>query len=113
MWVLHAVGLFLCAGAWRLTGIKWLGRRLVQNLGSGNENLRTIAGILVTKAGERAEPLLQELLQRRENVPMVLTVLAGFGDPKLEKDILPFSTDRDPQIAEAARQALRVIAAGR
>jgi hypothetical protein len=113
MWVIQAIGLFLCAAAWRVTGLQSLGRIAVRSMASKNENIRAIAGILVSKAGERAEPLLQELLQRRENVPMVLTVLAGFGDPKLEKDILPFSTDHDPQIAEAARQALRVIAAGR
>jgi len=113
MWVLQAIGLFLSAGAWRLTGLRALGRIIVRNLASNNENIRNIAGILVSKAGWRAEPLLRESLRLRRNVPMVLTVLAGLGSPELEKDILPFRNDRDPQIAEAARQALRVIAAGR
>lgn len=113
MWVFQAIGLFLKAVAWRLTGASRLGRMLIRALSSGNENVRNIAGILLVRAGKRAEPLLQEALHRRENLPITLTLLADLGDRVVEKEIQPFSTDRDPKVAEAARQALRVLASNR
>ena len=113
MWVFQAIGLFFKAIVWRLTSSSRLGRMLVRALSSENENLRNIAGILLVRAGKRAEPVLQEALQRRENLPMTLTLLADLGDRVVEKEIQPFSTDRDPKVAEAARQALRVLASNR
>ena len=38
-----------------------------------------------------------------------VAVFAG----NVEKEIQPFSTDQDPKVAEAARQALRVLASNR
>jgi hypothetical protein len=113
MWVLQAIGLFLVAGAWRLTGSPAFGEVLIRTLSSENQNLKNIAGVLIVRAGKRAEPLLQNALHRRENLPMTLSLLADLGDRMVEKEIQPFSTDRDPQVAEAARQALRVLASNR
>ncbi len=113
MWVLQAIGLFLTAAAWRLTGSRRFGEMLIRALSSENENLKSIAGILIVRAGRRAEPLLQDALQRRENLPMTLSLLADLGDQMVEKEIRSFSTDRDPKVAEAARQALRVLASNR
>ena len=44
---------------------------------------------------------------------MTLSLLADLGDGMVEKEIRPFSTDQDPKVAEAARQALRVLASNR
>lgn len=110
MWLVEAIGLLICVAAWRVTGLRFLGRAIVGALGSRNENLRTIAGISLVKAGQRAEPLLEEALCKRENLPMVLTILADIGDKRIESEIRSFSSHQDPQVAEAARQALRVLA---
>ncbi len=56
------------------------------------------------------EPLLEEALRRRENLPIVLTILADIGDTRVESEIRRFSGHEDPQVAEAAKQALRVLA---
>jgi hypothetical protein len=85
---------------------------LVRALSAKNENLKNIAGILIVRAGKSAEPLLQDALHRRENLPLTLSLLADLGDRMVEKEIQPFSTDQDPK-AEAARQALRVLASNR
>lgn len=113
MWVLQAIGVFLTAAAWRITGSRWLGGILMRALSAENENVKSIAGILLVRAGRKAEPLLQDALHRRENLPMTLSLLADLGDRMVEKEIQPFSTDRDPKVAEAARQALRVLASNR
>ncbi len=92
---------------WRSTGLRAAGRALVRALGSDDEDLRTIAGMFLVKAGKDAEPLLEEALERRENLPMVLWVLGDIGDRRLEPEIRQFSDDRDPRVAGAARDALR------
>jgi hypothetical protein len=113
MWVIKAIGLFLTAAAWRLTDSRRFGAVLIRALSAENENLKNIAGILIVRAGKKAEPLLQDALHRRENLPMTLSLLADLGDRMVEKEIQPFSTDQDPKVAEAARQALRVLASNR
>ena len=65
--------------------------------------------MFLVQAGWRAEPLLEEALQRREGLPMVLTVLADIGDRRYEPQPLQFMRDSDPRIAEAAEDALRVL----
>ena len=105
-----AAKLFAYRALWRATGSLAAGRALVRALGSADEDLRTIAGMLLAKAGKSAEPLLQEALDRRENLPMILTLLADIGDSRLEPEIRAFSHDQDPNVAKAAREALRVLA---
>jgi HEAT repeat protein len=91
---------------WRSTGLRAAGRALVRALGSEDEDLRTIAGMFLVKAGKDSEPLLEEALNRRENLPMVLWILGDIGDSRLEPEIRQFSDDLDPRVAGAARDAL-------
>ena len=65
--------------------------------------------MLLAKSGERAEPLLQEALTRRQNLPTVLTVLGSIGDPALIPQLRRFADDRNPEVAKAAQEALKVI----
>jgi hypothetical protein len=111
MWLAKAVGLFIANAIWRITGWLPAGRVLVRALGSPNENLRTIAGILLEKAGKKSEPLLQEALKKRENLSMVLIILGDIGARKFEPDIRHLSQDPDPNVASAARAALRILKA--
>lgn len=110
MWIIRAISLFVCTAAWRVTRLRFLGRLIISALGSDNENLRAIAGLSLVKAGPIAEPLLEEALRRSENLPIVLTILADIGDKRVEPEIRRFSGHDDPRVAEAAKQALRVLA---
>ena len=67
--------------------------------------------MFLVQAGKRSQRLLEEALRRRENLPMVLSILASIGDKKFEPELREFSQDRDPQVAQAARDAPRVLAA--
>ena len=111
MWLLEVALVFACAAAWRATGLRVAGRVLVRALGSEDENVRTIAGMFLVKAGKRSQPLLQEALGKRESLPIVLTILADIGDRKFERELQQFCQDEDPRVARAAREALRVLAA--
>ena len=85
-------------------------RPIVRALESRNENLRTLAGMLLVKAGRTAEPILEKALRDREGLPTILTILADIGDKHAEPEIRRFSAHEDPRVAEAAKQALRVLA---
>lgn len=78
-------------------------------LRSPHEDLRTIAGMFLVKAGKKASPLLREPLRQREHLPLILTIIGDIGDAEFEPDLRHFSNDSDPDVARAARDALEVI----
>jgi hypothetical protein len=105
--------LLLYRAVWRTTGLRSAGRALVRALGADDADERTIAGMSLVQAGGRAVPLLREALARRENVPLVLTLLGDIGDPSVEGDLLRLAHDPDATISDEAREALRVLEARR
>jgi len=110
---MQAAGALVAQILWRRTGLRAAGRFLVRSLGAPNESVRAIAGMALVKAGRRSEPLLEEALNRREALPMTLAVLADLGDQKYEEEFRQYAQDSDPQIARAARNALRALSAPR
>jgi hypothetical protein len=107
----RAVGLFVTYAVWRVAGFRSAGRLLVRALGSQDETIRTIAGILLVRAGKKSEPLFKEALGKRENLPTVLTIIGSIGDRKFEPELRQFSLDADPDVAKAAKDALQLIEA--
>ena len=101
--------LFACRALWRVTGLWAVGRSLIDALASDDEDERVIAGILLTRAGRRAEPLLEEALKDGRHLPMVIAVLGSIGDPAVLPDLQPFVQSEDPEVANAARDAIRVL----
>jgi hypothetical protein len=94
---------------WRVTRQASLGQRLIDALGEQDENVRSIAGIMLAKSGVSALPLLHRALAERRNLPEVLALLGDVGDSSVEEDVARFTTDDDERIARAARDALRVL----
>jgi hypothetical protein len=105
-----AARLWAVQALWKRFGIEAAGRRLVRALGSDDEDLATTAGMLIVQGGRRTVPLLREALARRENLPLVLRIAGDIGARELGPDIERFAGDRDPAVAEAARDALRLLA---
>jgi HEAT repeat protein len=91
------------------TGLPAAGRALVRALGSEHEDVRTVAGMSLVQAGRRSEPLLEEAARRREHLPLVLTILGDLGDPAAEPLLEGFASDPEPEVAKAARDALRTL----
>lgn len=111
MVLLASIRIALAYGIWRLTGLRSAGWVLIRALGAEADNVRMMAGIFLEQAGRQAKPLLEEALRQRLNLPQVLTILADIGDHDLEGDIRRLSEDSDPEVAKAAREALRILAA--
>jgi hypothetical protein len=109
MYVLRIVRLFFLNAIWRITNLRPAGRALVRALGSANADACTVAGIFLVQAKHRSIPLLLEALDRRENVPMVLRVLADVGDTSVEHALQRWVRDSDPAVAAAAIDALKIV----
>ena len=95
--------------AWRLTGSEAAGRAVVRALSSDDPTTRTMAGMLLVRAGPRSTPLLREALAARSALPMVLPILADIGDQGSRPTLQALTRDPDAAVAGAAREALRVL----
>jgi len=111
MQLLRAAGLFGANAVWRTTGLRAAGRTLVNALASPDPNLRTIAGILLVRAGQKAEPFIEEAIHRQLNLPQVLVMAGDIGAKKLEPELRKFAEHPDPKVSGAARDGLRILAA--
>jgi hypothetical protein len=99
----------LAAGAaWRFTGAAPAGRALVGGLVEGDEDERTIAGISLTRAGDRSVPLLAAALDRGADPDPVVDVLAGIGTDAA-RSALRRAAEAGSAAAEPAARALRTL----
>jgi hypothetical protein len=103
--------LFACQALWRELGVKGAGRALVHALGSGDEDLRAMAGMFPVQGGPRAVPRLREGIEQRRHLPLLLRIAGDVGARELTPEIERFTADADPAVARAARDALRLLAA--
>jgi hypothetical protein len=110
---LQLARLYALKSLWRATGSKTAGRGLLEALGSRDEGVRTVAGMLLVQSGKRAEPLVEEAIQRRQHLPMVLVIAGDIGAVRLEGELRRFTKDPDPQVARAAQDGLRILAGTR
>ena len=109
----QAARLFALKSAWTSTGLRAAGRALVDALGSRDDDVRTLAGTFLVQGGKRAEPLIAEAIRRREHLPLVLVIAGDIAASALEPELRRFTTDPDPQVARAAADGLRILAAQR
>lgn len=105
----ESAGVFAAYAVWRTTGSSRAGRTLVDALASSDETNRTVAGILLVRAGGRSVPLLREALARGQSVPMALRLLGDIGARELADEMREYARSEDPAIARAARDALQAL----
>ena len=94
---------------WRALHVRGAGRRLLRALGSHDENIRQMAGVLLVRGGRRSQVLLTEALERGENLPIVLSLLGDVGDEDARERLERYSRDQDPAISKSAQYALRAL----
>jgi HEAT repeat protein len=113
MGVLGVARLFACKALWQGAGVNSAGHALLKALGSPEADVRTVAGMFLVQAGQRAVPLIREALEQGRYLPMILTIAADIGAEELAPQIRRFIADSDPTIARAAREALELLASGK
>jgi len=108
---LQLARLYALKSLWTSTGFRSAGRALVDALDSSDEGVRTVAGMFLVQAGKQAEPLVEEAIHQRKNLSTVLVIAGDIGAVRLEPELRRFTGDADPQVAKAARDGLRILAA--
>jgi hypothetical protein len=106
-----AARLLAVGAAWRLAGAAPAGRALVHALADGDEDERTVAGIQLTRAGDRSVPLLTEALHTGGAPMLAVDVLAGIGTDDARDALRRVATEPgvDAACRESAAQALRTL----
>jgi HEAT repeat protein len=85
-------------------------RRLVDALGSSDEDTSVAAYMALVKLGPRIAPHLMNAAREGDQVAVVLQILSDQGDPGVAGEVREFTESSDPRIAEAARECLAVLA---
>lgn len=110
MGVFGVARLFACKALWQGAGVNSAGYALLKALGSAEADVRTVAGMFLVQAGQRSTPLIRQAIAQGQYLPMALTIAADIGAEELVPQIRHFTTDSDPAIARAAREALELLA---
>src|SRR5438128_2014858 len=75
----------------RLTGSRSAARNLIYALGSPNEDLRTLAGIFLGRAGGRSVPeLMKAIEERHSQLPTCLLILAEIEGKDAKTTLMGF-----------------------
>jgi HEAT repeat protein len=95
----------------RLTGSRNAARNLINALGSPVEDLQSLAGMFLVRAGRRSVPeLMNAIAERHPQLPTCLLVLADIGGEDAKPALMRFADDPDPTVARAARDGLSTLA---
>jgi len=104
----------LAVGAvWLLTGATAAGRALTRAITDGGEDERTLAGMLLVRAGDRSVPVVTEAILSGRGSTALIDVLASIGSEAARDALVRVSRAAapavDPAVAAAAAEALRTL----
>jgi len=104
----------LAVGAvWLLTGATAAGRALTRAITDGGEDERTLAGMLLVRAGDRSVPVVAEAILSGRGSTALIDVLASIGSEAARDALVRVSRAAapavDPAVAAAAAEALRTL----
>ena len=92
---------------WRLLGSDAAGRAVASTaVESPDEDASTLAAMLLVRGGDRAVPLLAEMVADGQAEPVMVDVLASIGTPGAMALLGRLVDHDDPDVAAAARSAL-------
>lgn len=104
----------LAAGAaWRLTGASAAGDALVAAVTTGGETERTLAGMLLVKAGDRSVPVVTDAIMAGPECADLVDVLVSIGTDDARAALVRVSQASPPAVPSATRdsaaEALRIL----
>lgn len=101
----------LSAGlTWRRARLRSAGHTLVSALSSEDENVQTMAGMMLVQAGERSIPLLEEAIAAGRGTDLHQQVLDDIRPhQEVGESLDELSESDNPTIAEAARRARELL----
>jgi hypothetical protein len=109
MSALTAARLLAVGSAWRLTGLDTAGRALVAAVTGSDPDGQVLAGILLTRAGDRSVPLIGDALDNAAAPGELANVLASIGTDAARTALETAAGSVHPDVAAAAGQALQTL----
>lgn len=113
MGAIGAARLLTAGAAWRITGARPAGRALVAALSRDNETERTVAGIMLVRAGDRSVPSVTEALLAGGSPDDLVGVLASIGTDAARSALRTVAASTRPTVGqptrESAARALRTL----
>lgn len=99
---------FAAAALWRL-GMAGAGRSIVDAAATGDEDTSTAAGMLLTRAGDRAVPLVADALEAGSTSLVLVDVLAGIGTDAALHELRSLAASAEGEVVREAGEAVRRI----
>jgi hypothetical protein len=93
--------------AWRVAGMTWAGRGLIDAFVQGDENERTLAGMSLVQAGDRSLPLVVEAIASGSDPVDLVDVISSIGTDDARRALAQLAESGDPATNAAAVSALR------
>lgn len=91
---------------WRLAGSEAAGRAVARAaVDPADEDISTLAAMLLVRGGDRAVPLLEDLVAAGHADPIIVDVLASIATPRATAVLDRLAGHDDPDVATAARTA--------
>jgi hypothetical protein len=105
--------LIAIGAAWRLTGASAAGTALVTAVTTGDETERTLAGMLLVRAGDRSVPVVTDAILTGPAPADLVDVLVSIGTDDARAALLRVSQSPPPAVpattSDAAAEALRTL----
>ncbi|MCP4307663.1 MAG: hypothetical protein GY788_22875 [bacterium] len=93
--------------AWRMTGMTWAGRSLIDDFVHGDDNERTLAGMSLVQAGDRSVPLVASAIGSGSDPAELVDVIGSIGTDGAREVLAQLSESDDPATTAAAESALQ------
>ncbi len=106
---MSATKLLTAGSAWRVAGLGAAGRALVSAVTGPDPDDRVLAGILLTRAGDRSVPLIADALAAGANPRDLVDVLASIGTDSARAALVAATRSARPDVGPAARRALATL----
>ena len=105
MGIAASARLLAFGATWRLTGIAAAGHALLNAVTAGGETERTLAGMLLVKAGDRSVPVVTEAVLAGRAPADLVDVLASINTADARAALVRVAQAPMPEVAPAARDA--------
>lgn len=93
--------------AWRVAGMTWAGRNLIDAFVHGEDDERTIAGMSLVQAGDRSVPLAVEAIASGLDPVELTDVISSIGTDDAREALTQLTQSADPATTAAAVSALQ------
>lgn len=92
---------------WRVAGVEWAGRSLIDTFVHGDDDERTLAGVSLVQAGDRSVPLVLDAIASGSDPVELVDVISSIGTDDAREALAELTESTDPATTAAAGTALR------